>query len=147
MVCWFLGKNHSNFISPVWKLHNPYWHTLSPMPLGISNTSLAHSEAYILSWLPIHIHSNAHLLSSATLCKCSLVYECINRKHQCRECVRCVRMCLVIWWHLLVMSHPHAVWDRNFVTSLRLYIIQAQLEGNFSHWYLIDTYPIPFSKQ
>ena len=25
-VCWFLGKNLSNFIPPVWKLHNPYCH-------------------------------------------------------------------------------------------------------------------------
>ena len=25
-LCWFLGKNLSNFISPVWKLHNPYCH-------------------------------------------------------------------------------------------------------------------------
>ena len=26
--CWFLGKNLSNFIYPVWKLHNPYCHRL-----------------------------------------------------------------------------------------------------------------------
>ena len=26
-VCWFLGKNLSNFGPPVWKLHNPYCHT------------------------------------------------------------------------------------------------------------------------
>ena len=26
-VCWFLGKNLSNFIPPAWKLHNPYCHT------------------------------------------------------------------------------------------------------------------------
>ena len=25
-VSWFLGKNLSNFVSPVWKLHNPYCH-------------------------------------------------------------------------------------------------------------------------
>ena len=25
-VCWFLGKNLSNFVPPVWKLHNPYCH-------------------------------------------------------------------------------------------------------------------------
>ena len=27
-VCWFVGKNLSNFMYPVWKLHNPYCHTL-----------------------------------------------------------------------------------------------------------------------
>ena len=27
-VCWFLDKNLSNFVSPVWKLHNPYCHIL-----------------------------------------------------------------------------------------------------------------------
>ena len=26
-ICWFLGKNVSNFIYPVWKLHNLYCHT------------------------------------------------------------------------------------------------------------------------
>ena len=26
--CWFLGKNLSNFVPPVWKLHNPYCHTV-----------------------------------------------------------------------------------------------------------------------
>ena len=26
-VCWFLGKNLSNFVSPAWKLHNPYCHS------------------------------------------------------------------------------------------------------------------------
>ena len=25
-VCWFLGKNLSNFVPPVWKFHNPYCH-------------------------------------------------------------------------------------------------------------------------
>ena len=28
-VHWFLGKNLSNFVSPVWKLHNPYCHNIS----------------------------------------------------------------------------------------------------------------------
>ena len=27
-ICWFLYKNLSNFVSPVWKLHNPYCHRL-----------------------------------------------------------------------------------------------------------------------
>ena len=27
-VCWFLGKNLSYFVPPVWKLHNPYCHNL-----------------------------------------------------------------------------------------------------------------------
>ena len=26
LLCWFLGKNLSNFLDPVWKLHNPYCH-------------------------------------------------------------------------------------------------------------------------
>ena len=28
LVCWFLGKHLSNFVPPVWKLHNPYCHTV-----------------------------------------------------------------------------------------------------------------------
>ena len=27
-VCWSLGKNLSNFVPPVWKLHNPYCHNI-----------------------------------------------------------------------------------------------------------------------
>ena len=27
-VCWFLGKNLSNFVSPAWKIDNPYYHTV-----------------------------------------------------------------------------------------------------------------------
>ena len=34
-VCWFLGKNLSNFIYPIWKLHNPYCHS-SYANIGIS---------------------------------------------------------------------------------------------------------------
>ena len=26
-VCWFLGKNLSNFVSPAWQLDNPYYHS------------------------------------------------------------------------------------------------------------------------
>ena len=26
-LCWFLGKNLSNFVPPAWKLNNPYYHT------------------------------------------------------------------------------------------------------------------------
>ena len=33
-VCWFLGKNLSNFVPPIWKLHNPYCHN---GPLHSSN--------------------------------------------------------------------------------------------------------------
>ena len=25
-VCWFIGKNLSNFVPPAWKLDNPYYH-------------------------------------------------------------------------------------------------------------------------
>ena len=27
-VCWFLGKNLSNFVPPAWKLNNPYSHNM-----------------------------------------------------------------------------------------------------------------------
>ena len=27
-VCWFLGKNISNFVPPAWKLYNPYCHNI-----------------------------------------------------------------------------------------------------------------------
>ena len=27
-VCWFLGKNLSNFVPPAWKLDKPYYHNV-----------------------------------------------------------------------------------------------------------------------
>ena len=27
-VCWFFGKNLSNFVHPTWKFNNPYYHSL-----------------------------------------------------------------------------------------------------------------------
>ena len=33
-VCLFLGKNLSNFVPPVWKLHNPYCHIIHRPSLG-----------------------------------------------------------------------------------------------------------------
>ena len=32
-VCWFFGKNLSDFVPPIWKLHNPYCHTSHPHDL------------------------------------------------------------------------------------------------------------------
>ena len=34
-VCWFLGKNLSNFVPSVWKLHNPYCHNLHESLNGV----------------------------------------------------------------------------------------------------------------
>ena len=37
-VCWFLGKNLSNFVPPVWKLHNPYCHSLIGVYRGMEGS-------------------------------------------------------------------------------------------------------------
>ena len=37
-VCWFLGKNLSNFVPLVWKLQNPYCHKSKCFPLKIMVT-------------------------------------------------------------------------------------------------------------
>jgi hypothetical protein len=29
-VCWFLGKNLSNYVPPTWKLNNLYYHSFHP---------------------------------------------------------------------------------------------------------------------
>ena len=39
-VCWFLGKNLSNFVPPVWKLHNPYCHSGGMRPVGFGQIYL-----------------------------------------------------------------------------------------------------------
>ena len=31
-VCWFLGKNLSNFVPPIWKLDNPCYHNVNLCP-------------------------------------------------------------------------------------------------------------------
>ena len=38
-VCWFLGKNLSNFVPPAWKLDNPYCHTVYDVRLIVSYRS------------------------------------------------------------------------------------------------------------
>ena len=39
-VCWFLGKNLSNFVPPVWKLHNPYCHSLEHLLFFLSDNRM-----------------------------------------------------------------------------------------------------------
>ena len=48
-VSWFLGKNLSNFLYPVWKLHNPYYH----------NAHLTLSQYSKQNNLPVHIPKRA----------------------------------------------------------------------------------------
>ena len=45
-VCWFLDKNLSNFIYPVWKLHNPYCHTYVSVSFWI-NTILIEINLFL----------------------------------------------------------------------------------------------------
>ena len=45
-VCWFLGKNLSNFVSPVWKLHNPYCHNVYPHIKCLKGVLLWGDEKY-----------------------------------------------------------------------------------------------------
>ena len=41
-VCWFLGKNLSNFVPPVWKLHSQYCHngSIQILPFQTVNKSI-----------------------------------------------------------------------------------------------------------
>ena len=53
-VSWFLGKNHSIFLTPVWKLDNPYCHTGE---LCLAQNFQEQQKASIL-WLyigPLHV--------------------------------------------------------------------------------------------
>ena len=45
-VCWFLGKNLSNFVPPVWKLHNLYCHTLESCTCLLALNLSAFSEVF-----------------------------------------------------------------------------------------------------
>ena len=52
-VCWFLGKNLSNFVPPVWKLHNPYCH--------ITHEGLyrdLHELCYVVKYLMLDWNNN-----------------------------------------------------------------------------------------
>ena len=37
-VCWFFGKNLSNFVTPIWKLHKPYCHNVEVVYLWLSQS-------------------------------------------------------------------------------------------------------------
>ena len=47
LVCWFLGKNLSNFVPPVWKLHDPYCHNQERRTNSVSS-AIAHFLLAIL---------------------------------------------------------------------------------------------------
>ena len=61
-VCWFLGKNLSNFVSPVWKLYNPYCHSVRSMfrVLGIYNFG---GGTKLERFLPKNLHTQRKLLN------------------------------------------------------------------------------------
>ena len=47
-VCWFLGRNLSNFVPPVWKLYNLYCHNIHLLTLHPSSTILCFSLRWYL---------------------------------------------------------------------------------------------------
>ena len=53
-VCWFLGKNLSNFVPPAWKLDNPYNHNVLDKPINMFSPYiiLFRSRTYC-KWMPL----------------------------------------------------------------------------------------------
>ena len=52
-ACWFLGKNLSNFVSPLWKLNNPYCHSEYLLKYGSCKKLLlseCNSDQLNISW-------------------------------------------------------------------------------------------------
>ena len=60
-VCWFLGKNLSNFVSLVWKLQNPYCHNVNHIILYIFWLLLSFSAFKLPNWG--HIFPGCHTIS------------------------------------------------------------------------------------
>ena len=69
-LCWFLGKNLSNFVPSVWKLHNPYWHTVGGKlsctgsigkPVSILSHTLKHEQKCLYVLFP-RLHDNLVLI-------------------------------------------------------------------------------------
>ena len=56
-VCWFLFKNHSNFVSPSWQVDNLHYHTWQ-YSLPIWNTILFHKPVFI------HIFTSDHWIGN-----------------------------------------------------------------------------------
>ena len=55
-VCWFIGKNLSNFVPPTLKLDNPYYHTLHTTPFSKNPsvyTEAGNSICSVAQWLHI----------------------------------------------------------------------------------------------
>ena len=50
-VCWFLAKNHSNFVPPVWKLHYPYCHIPHNSLAGPISWTIKANQEFGLDWL------------------------------------------------------------------------------------------------
>ena len=54
-VCWFSGKSLSNFVPPIWKLHNLYCHNCRPTRQNIVSSSFFNKEQQVI---PSHTQSS-----------------------------------------------------------------------------------------
>ena len=76
-VCRFLGKNISNFVPPVWKLHNPYCHNQHPIWLDYRSVQTDQAEGFvtylryricIAAWHSVTAACRALLISFRFIC-------------------------------------------------------------------------------
>ena len=72
LICWFLGKNVSNFVSPAWKLDNPYYHSnhIRTGELGIHQRGLTWFLVAITYFSKVGKLDNpyCHILRSTCFC-------------------------------------------------------------------------------
>ena len=101
-VRWFLGKNLSNFIPPVWKLHNPYCHKWW--------CSYLHKlfETFSLSLENLNLNLMTNLTLLLTWLECMkivlknhwVVFHCFFEVLVLLVWVQCLLICLLCSWAL-----------------------------------------------
>ena len=64
-MCWFLGKNLSNFVPTVWKLNNPYCHSLYQYQISqFSSLDMHYNGLFSTQWIEF-VHNCYALIKMA----------------------------------------------------------------------------------
>ena len=122
-VCWFLGKNHSNFVSPVWKLHNP---CILPYSKALIIKQFS-KYRYIFLFLQFTVGQQLSCLSTMELPETCQVQICSQVLHRCGCTYNLMKPSpSAFWYKWLIICHKflkkfpwlklqHSNWRANLV--------------------------------
>ena len=99
-VCWFLGKNLSNFVPPNWKLYNPYYHNVH-IPMYSQKTR----QYVFFSLIRFEIFPKTCILTYKSWKK-----YLSHRFIQDHTVIRATRVHITNWFFCSVLGDPKLAW-------------------------------------